>query len=150
MKLQSLRGFRDILPDEGARWQRILDAARSAAEAYCYRQIQLLEIDTWNLTALTSDRVNSFDPAWDPQGHWLYFLSDRNLRSAVGSPWGPRQPEPYFDREMKLYALALQAGTLRLNYSTGAGYPQVVPTAINATTFGTEMKATPKSMTSNE
>ncbi|MCK5944650.1 MAG: hypothetical protein KAI24_21865 [Planctomycetes bacterium] len=31
--------------------------------------------------------------------------------------------------------VALQAGTLRLNYSTGGGYQQVVPTTINATTF---------------
>ncbi|WP_052367470.1 histidine--tRNA ligase [Algiphilus aromaticivorans] len=49
MRLQSLRGFRDILPDEAARWQRILDAARAAAEAYGYRQIHLPLVEATEL-----------------------------------------------------------------------------------------------------
>ena len=29
----------------------------------------------------------------------------------VNAPWGPRQPEPYFDKPMKLYHVSLQRGT---------------------------------------
>ena len=61
-------------------------------------------------TPLTSDRINSFSADWSPGGEWLYFLSDRRLRSVVRSPWGQRQPEPFFDRPMKGYQVALQKG----------------------------------------
>ena len=60
--------------------------------------------------ALTTDRVNSVYPTWSPDGNWIYFLSDRNFQSLVGSPWGSRQPEPYFDNKYKLYHVALQKG----------------------------------------
>ena len=59
---------------------------------------------------LTSDRVNSFSPAWDPAGDFLYFLSDRNLSTLVSGPWGPRAPEPFFDRENEIFHLSLRAG----------------------------------------
>ena len=57
------------------------------------------------IQALTSDRYNSGSPAWSADGKWLYFLSDRMLRTVVRSPWGARQPDPYFDRSMKVYEL---------------------------------------------
>jgi len=38
--------------------------------------------------------------------------------------------------------IALQAGTLRLNVSTGGAYQQIVPTAVNATTFEATFPAT--------
>ncbi|MBZ5638874.1 MAG: PDZ domain-containing protein [Acidobacteriia bacterium] len=59
---------------------------------------------------LTSDRTGSASPAWTPDGKWLYFLSDRELRSLVGSPWGDRQPEPFFDRITKIYLVDLPGG----------------------------------------
>ncbi|HXI48635.1 MAG TPA: S41 family peptidase, partial [Steroidobacteraceae bacterium] len=59
---------------------------------------------------LTSDRYNSVSPAWSTDGKWLYFLSDRSLKTTVESPWGSRQPEPHFDRPVKIYALALGSG----------------------------------------
>ena len=58
----------------------------------------------------TSDRYNSFNPIWSKDGKWLYFFSDRMLKTTIGSPWGPRQPDPNFDRSMKLYELALTPG----------------------------------------
>lgn len=73
-------------------------------------QIKLYGVEGGTTTALTSDRVNSFSPAWDPEGEFLYFLSDRDLRSLVGSPWGSRQPEPYFDRPIEIFHIALRAG----------------------------------------
>ena len=41
----------------------------------------------------------------------LPLLSDRNFRSLVGSPWGTRQPDPYFDANEKIYHVALEKGT---------------------------------------
>jgi len=74
-----------------------------------FSQVMLLEAETGRTSGLTNDRVDSYNPAWSPDGKWLYFLSDRYFRSAVGSPWGPRQPEPYFDKTTKIYAMALTA-----------------------------------------
>ena len=55
-------------------------------------------------------RQNSNDkcPMW--VGDKVYFLSDRNLRTAVSSPWGIYQPEPYFDKKTQIYQVALTAG----------------------------------------
>jgi tricorn protease len=41
----------------------------------------------------------------------MYFLSDRNFTTLVGSPWGIRQPEPYWDVSEKVYHVALKKGT---------------------------------------
>ncbi len=75
-----------------------------------YAQIHIYHARDGRRAVLTSDRVNSGSAAWSPDGKFLYFLSDRSLRSVVGSPWGPRQPEPYFDSPMKIYQLALRKG----------------------------------------
>ena len=71
-------------------------------------QIKLYSTETKATTLMTSDRVSSYDPAWSPDGQWLYFLSDRRFQSLVLSPWGARQPEPYFDRTTKIYAISLK------------------------------------------
>ncbi|HTE41204.1 MAG TPA: S41 family peptidase, partial [Steroidobacteraceae bacterium] len=76
-----------------------------------FSQLWLYEIATQTYTPLTSDRVNSQSAAWSPDGKWIYFLSDRNLNSAVGEPWGPRAPEPFFDKPMKIYQIALRRGS---------------------------------------
>lgn len=73
-------------------------------------QIKLYDAQTGGITPLTSDRTISMNPAWDPKGDWLYFLSDRNLQSVVSSPWGFLQPEPFFDKRTLVYALALRPG----------------------------------------
>lgn len=64
-------------------------------------------------TPVTSARTESFSPAWSLDGKWLYFLSERSLNSIVASPWGLRQPEPMFDRPVKIYGLALDKKTRR-------------------------------------
>ena len=60
--------------------------------------------------AITTDRVDSYSPAFTPDGKWLYFLSDRTFQSLVSGPWGPRQPEPFFDRQTRIYHVALARG----------------------------------------
>ena len=101
----SQEGIGDISWSPDSRW-----LAYSQAAFNTFVQIHLYNVETRKQVPLTSDRVNSMSPAWSTDGRFLYFLSDRNLRSVVGSPWGTRQPEPYFDKPMKIYALSLQKG----------------------------------------
>lgn len=75
-----------------------------------FNQLRLYDTKTEKTTPLTTDRYNSFSPTFAPDGKFLYFLSDRAFSSKVSSPWGPRQPEPYFDRQTQVFALALQPG----------------------------------------
>jgi len=73
-------------------------------------QLKLYSVATGAITPVTSDRFNSASPAWSRDGQWLYFLSDRNLQTTVYGPWGTRQPDPHFDRTMKIYQMALKKG----------------------------------------
>ena len=75
-----------------------------------FLQISVFNVDTGSAQFITSDRYNSVSPAWSADGNWLYFLSDRSLKTTVDSPWGARQPEPHFDRPVKIYELALVPG----------------------------------------
>ena len=75
-----------------------------------FTQIEIYSIADGASSELTSDRTESDSPVWSPDGGWVYFLSDRSLDSAVPSPWGPRQPEPFLDTPTKLYAVALKPG----------------------------------------
>ena len=86
-----------------SRWLAYVQAAANG-----YPQIHLFNATDGTRATVTSDRVDSFSPAWSPDGKWLYFLSDRELRSLVGSPWGQRQPEPHFTETTKIYAVALK------------------------------------------
>ncbi|WP_235296726.1 S41 family peptidase [Portibacter marinus] len=72
------------------------------------RQIHLYNVKSKNSFPITSDRANSFNVQWSSDGKFIYFLSDRSFTSLVGSPWGTRQPEPYFDAGEKLYILPLK------------------------------------------
>lgn len=64
-------------------------------------------IPTGKIQAITTNRLNSYNSQFTSDLKWLYFVSERNLNSAVGSPWGSRQPEPYYDKVAKMYALSL-------------------------------------------
>ena len=75
-----------------------------------YLQIGVFNVESGSTQSITSDRYNSVSPGWSTDGKWLYFLSDRSLKTTVVSPWGARQPEPHFDRPVKIYELALQPG----------------------------------------
>lgn len=78
------------------------------------RQInQLVLHDTASArqAVLTSDRYESFDPAFSPDGRWLYFLSNRHFQATPGAPWGDRNMGPMFDRRTRIYAIALQRDT---------------------------------------
>ena len=59
---------------------------------------------------VTSDRFNSWSPAWSADGKWLWFLSDRELRTLVQGPWGTRQPDPFLTATAKIFGAALKKG----------------------------------------
>jgi len=71
-------------------------------------QIHLLNVNTGENFPITTDRANSRYPVWSPDGKFIYFLSDRSFTTLVGSPWGSRQPEPYFDAKEKLFHISLE------------------------------------------
>jgi tricorn protease len=72
-------------------------------------QIQVLDVATMRKTPITTPRLDSYLPSWSGDGNWLFFASDRNLRSKIRSPWGPRQPEPYYTKTGNIYAIALDS-----------------------------------------
>ncbi len=74
-------------------------------------QIKVYNVASGISFDLTTDRANSWNPRWSPDGKFMYFVSDRSFTTLVGSPWGSRQPEPYFDASEKLYVVALKQGT---------------------------------------
>jgi tricorn protease len=80
------------------------------AAANTFHQVKVYDLESGRIAALTSDRYDSFSPAWSTDGKWLYLLSDRTLQSVVRSPWGARQPEPFFDKQTRIYHVALKKG----------------------------------------
>ena len=73
-------------------------------------QICVVDTKTMKLIPVTTKRLESYDPAWTGDNHWLYFISERNLQTKVYSPWGPRQPEPYYSETDFIYAIPLDTG----------------------------------------
>lgn len=104
--------FSDIRWSPDSRW-----IMYSAEGANTFERLYLYRVESGSTTAITSDRYNSFSAGWSPDGKRLYFLSDRSLKTKVFSPWGPRQPDPYFDQTVKIYEMALQKG-LRSPFQT--------------------------------
>lgn len=100
-----VENFADLRWSPDSRW-----LAYSSWAPNLNQIVKLYDTQSGAVTALTSDRTSSFSPAWHPKGEFLYFLSERNLESVVGSPWGTLQPEPFFDKRVKVYGLALKPG----------------------------------------
>jgi tricorn protease len=84
--------------------------AYTAAGPNQLARIYLWEVATGRVVAATSDRYDSVNPAWSRDSQWLYFLSDRNFDSLVRSPWGSRQPEPFYDKQTLIYHIPLVPG----------------------------------------
>ncbi|MBL8290422.1 MAG: PD40 domain-containing protein [Bryobacterales bacterium] len=88
-----------------SRWLAYTKSARNLFEV-----LHLYNVETGVTTAATTDRFNTANPAWSADGKWLYFVSDRALRTGVIAPWGPRAPDPFYDKTGKIFALALKPG----------------------------------------
>lgn len=74
------------------------------------RQVKLYDTQSKSITFVTTDRFDTGDATWSPDGKWMYILSDRNINTIVDSPWGAMQPEPFFDKKTKVYAISLKKG----------------------------------------
>jgi tricorn protease len=119
-------GFGDVSWSPDGKW-----LAYAAPAVNLFDQIYLYSVESKKATAVTSDRYDSESPTWSPDGKWLYFLSDRNLQSLVGSPWGARAPEPFFDKQTMVYALALspnERNPFQPDDELGTGKPVAVRT----------------------
>jgi len=125
---QNREGVGDLAWAPGAKWLAYRMTALNT-----FQRIVLYNVDAGTTTPVTSDRVNSESPAWDPKGEFLYLLSDRNLQTTIGSPWGPRQPEPYFDKSDEIYQVALRPGVRSPFLPNDELHPASVPTPGSAT-----------------
>ncbi len=94
--------FENLCWSPDSKWLSYISQA-----ANTYNRIVIYNIADKKITTLTDDRTDSYSPAWSPDGKWIYFLSDRNFQSTVGSPWGHREPEPFFSNTTKIFAIAL-------------------------------------------
>lgn len=101
----SIDNFASVSWSIDSRWLAYIGAAGNFN-----RQVKLHDTQTGTTTFVTTDRFDTGDLAWSPDGKWLYILSDRNIRTVVDSPWGAMQPEPFYDQRTKVYAIALKAG----------------------------------------
>jgi tricorn protease len=97
--------FEGMVWSPDSRWLAYVEAGENS-----YRRIKLQNIETGQILFASSERYDSYSPAWSADGKWMYFLSDRALNSSVGSPWGTLQPEPVFENRSKLMAVALKKG----------------------------------------
>jgi len=95
-------GFGDLRWSPDSKWLAYTDPADNQNV-----QIKVLNMETNQSFYLTNNRLDSYDPTFSGDGKWLYFVSDRTFNTSVGSPWGPRQPEPYYTKTSKMYMLAL-------------------------------------------
>ena len=103
---QSMNGdFDDLSWSGDSRWLAYTESADNQ-----YQQIKILNVESGAIQAVTSDRYNSIKPIWSSDGKFLYFLSDRNLKTTIQAPWGPRAPQPHFDHTVKVYEQALMPG----------------------------------------
>ena len=85
---------------------------------------QILLIDTQNnqQQTLTSEKYESYSPAFSSDSNWLYFLSDRHFKSFPGAPWGDRNMGASFDRKTEIFAIALKED---------AKFPFALPTELD-------------------
>lgn len=85
-----------------SRWMAYTDIADNQLS-----YLRLYDVRTGSSYRITDDRFSSYHPCFSLDGKWLYFISDRTFSTMVRSPWGERQPEPYYDRTANIYALSL-------------------------------------------
>lgn len=83
-----------------------------SSEENAHVVIKSFHITTGKIETITTTRLNSYNAQFTPDGKWLYFVSERNLTSSVGSPWGARQPEPYYDKTAKIYGMPMEENQL--------------------------------------
>lgn len=76
-------------------------------EPNTYRAVYLYEIATGKKTRVTDPEIQSYAPAWDTAGKYLYFVSDRVFNPQTGSP----NKGIWFTDTARIYLLTLAADT---------------------------------------
>jgi tricorn protease len=97
--------FRAVKWSPDGRW-----LAYVAPAANLFNRVYLYDVEHARSTPITSDRYDSASPAWTPDGKWLYLLSDRNFQTGNQRPDGPRNPQPFFDKQALVFAIPLARG----------------------------------------
>ncbi len=69
--------------------------------------IRIYDVKEAKSYQVTTGRQEDYTPRFSRDGNWLYFISERALTTSVRSPWGSREPEPYYNKTAKIYAAAL-------------------------------------------
>lgn len=85
-------------------------------------RVMLYSVESGKSEVLTSEKYESYSPAFSHDGSWLYFLSNRNFVASPGNPWGDRNTGSNFDRRAEIYAYAL---------NDKAKFPFQVPNELN-------------------
>jgi tricorn protease len=98
-------GFGDVRWSPDGKW-----LVYTAPASNQMTRLFLYDVEKRTSTPVTTDRYDSYSPEFSPDGKWLYFLSDRNFVSVVGSPWGSRQPDPFFDKQTKVFHVSMKPG----------------------------------------
>ncbi len=69
-----------------------------------FGSIYIWSVSDGKLRRITGEYFNEFTPAWDPEGNYLFYLSDRQFQPQIGSfEWNY-----LVDRETGIYALGLR------------------------------------------
>ncbi|MBL8991409.1 MAG: PD40 domain-containing protein [Phycisphaerae bacterium] len=102
---QPFDDFSEIAWSPDSRWLAYVNQAGNM-----FKVIKIWSVETKAAQPVTTDRFDSFSPAWSRDGKWLFFLSDRTLRTLAPSPWGPYAPKPFLTDTTRVMALALTPG----------------------------------------
>ena len=78
--------------------------AYTKSDAEQFNQVYLYSLAGGQVTRVTSEMTNSYAPAFDPGGKYLYFLSDRDLNAALGN----FDLSYLYTQSTRVYALMLQ------------------------------------------
>lgn len=103
--------------DRGGSYDTVVDSYRFSPdgkwltyafmEPTWYQSIWLYDVAKGTRTRLTSPSMDSYAPAFDTSGKYLYFLSRRELRPA----WSPQNQNIGFDKTSRVSVISLAAGT---------------------------------------
>jgi tricorn protease len=78
--------------------------AFTLGEASLFNVVNIWNMADGSLHAVTSPMFNSFSPAWDPEGDYLYFLSDRDYAPLQSR----KEPDFASVRNTGIFAMALR------------------------------------------
>ncbi len=73
-----------------------------------FYQIKIYNLNDGSIFDLTTGRSNNYEVKWSPDGKFIYFLSDRYLRTMVGNPRGTRLGGVHYEKTESVYHVPLE------------------------------------------